>query len=427
MRRRVVITGVGCITPLGVSVRDVWRRMVEGESGAGPITLFDAHRLPVRIAAEVADWDVRRHVSHANGLNRHARQTQFAVAAAVQAARSAGLDGIGIDPTRVGVVTGCGEIFPDFAQFCDLTSSSLSDEGFSVPEFIRQARRVCRSDDELVLGPGSAAALIAGALDAQGPNANFTTACVSSSKAAGEAAEAIRAGDADIMLAGGAHSMIHAFGVTGFHRLSTLSTRNETPQQAARPFDRDRDGFVMGEGGVVFVLEGLDHALQRGADILGELRGWGCNHDAYRITDLDPEGRMAARCIKQALHDAQLAPEDIDYINAHGTGTVVNDRAETHAVKLALRHHANRIPISSTKSMTGHLTTACGAIEMFACLMAIRHNTLPPTINYEHFDPECDLDCVPNEAREVRCAHAMSNSFGFGGQNVVLVFSRYSG
>ncbi len=219
--------------------------------------------------------------------------------------------------------------------------------------------------------------------------------------------------------------MIHPLGVGGFHRLSTLSTRNDPPHKAARPFDRDRDGFVVGEGGVVFVLEGLDHARARGADILAELTGFGSTHDAFRITDPQPYGESAAVCMQQALDDARLNPADVDYINAHGTGTPANDKAETLAIKRALGQHAYHVPVSSTKSMTGHLTTACGAIELLACVLAIRDNVVPPTINYETPDPECDLDYVPKTARQVECRHVMNNSFGFGGQNVTLVVSRY--
>lgn len=229
------------------------------------------------------------------------------------------------------------------------------------------------------------------------------------------------------MFAGGAHSMIHPFGITGFHRLSTLTTRNDEPQKAARPFDRERDGFVVGEGGTVLVLEELESARRRGANILGELTGWGITHDAYRITDLDPEGRTAARSMMLALEDAGLNPEDIDYINAHGSGTVINDKTETLAIKQALGDCAYHLPISSTKSMTGHLTTACGVLEAFVCLMAIRDGVVPPTINYENLDPECDLDYVPNTSHEVPCKVAMSNTFGFGGQNVVLILERYEG
>ncbi len=429
MRRRVVVTGAGCVTPLGADVDDVWRCLTEGQSGVGPITLFDAESFPVRIAAEVRNWDMGEVGEDPAQWQRHSRQTQFTVAAALKAARCADLDRDRIDPQRIGVCFGCGEVFPDFSQFCDLASNALDGDQFRLEKFVEGAGHVYQGQPgkDLILEPGSAAACVAGLLDVQGPNTNFTTACVSCSKAVGESVETIRRGDADVMFAGGAHSMIHPFGITGFHRLSTLTTWNGEPQKAARPFDRKRDGFVVGEGGSVLVLEELEQARRRGANIWGEITGWGITHDAYRITDLDPEGRTAARSMRLALADAQLNPEDIDYINAHGSGTVVNDKTETLAVKQALGSCAYHVPMSSTKSMTGHLTTACGSLEALVCLMAIRDGVAPPTINHENPDPECDLDYVPNTAREIPCKRAMSNTFGFGGQNVVLILARYDG
>ncbi|HPM80220.1 MAG TPA: beta-ketoacyl-[acyl-carrier-protein] synthase family protein [Candidatus Anammoximicrobium sp.] len=424
MRRRVVVTGIGGVTPLGVEVREIWDGLLRGQSGVGPITLFDASRFPVRIAAEVRNWSMDRVVDDPAPWARHARQTQFAVAAALQASRAAGLPDAAIDPLRIGVFLGCGEIFPDFGQFCRLTAAASHGGSLDLERFVGQARLVARGDDNLILEPSAAAGCIAAMLDAQGPHANFTAACVSSSKAIGEGAEVIRRGDADVMLCGGSHSMIHPFGITGFQRLSTLSTQNDDPEKASRPFENDRDGFVVGEGGAVLVMEELDHARKRGVEIWAEITGWGTAHDAFRITDLEPEGRAAARCMTLALADAGLAPEDIDYINAHGSGTAINDRVETLATKRALGNCAYHVPISSTKSMTGHLTTACGAVEALICIMALRDNAVPPTINYETPDPDCDLDYVPNAARQLRCRHAMSNNFGFGGQNTSLIFSR---
>jgi 3-oxoacyl-[acyl-carrier-protein] synthase II len=263
--------------------------------------------------------------------------------------------------------------------------------------------------------------------DAQGPNANCLTACAASSQAIGEAAEIIRRGDADVMLSGGTHSMIHPFGVTGFNLLTALSTNNEHPTKASRPFDRDRDGFVLGEGAAMVVLEELEHARRRGAQIYGEVRGYGSTADAFRITDTHPEGRGATRCIKLAIEDAGLNPDQVHYVNAHGTSTSVNDKVETLAIKNVFGDRALRTPVSSTKSMMGHLIAAAGATEMIICLLAIRDSVLPPTINYEHPDPECDLDYIPNAARETKCDVALSNSFGFGGQNVSLIVSRFTG
>ncbi len=424
MDRRIVITGAGCVTPLGTNPKELWAALTEGRSGVGPLTLFDASGFPVQIAAEVRNWDLVDVCDHAAAWGRHARQTKFAVGSALGAVRTSGVLDAVTDPHRIGVFTGCGEIYPDFEQFCRWTAAATSDHHFELGRFLASAQMSCSPDEQSVLEPSSAVGLIAGLLDIQGPSINYTAACVSSSKAICDAADAIRYGDADVMLAGGAHSMIHPFGLTGFHRLSTLSTYRGAPSEAARPFDRERDGFVVGEGGTILVLEELQHALRRGAEIWGELRGWATTHDAYRITDLEPEGRAAARCVGLALREAKLNPEDIDYINAHGSGTLVNDKTETLAMKRALGNWAYHVPISSTKSMTGHLTTACGAIEALICLMVLRHSVAPPTINYATPDPECDLDYVPNTARPILCKHVMNNSFGFGGQNVVLVFSR---
>ena len=266
---------------------------------------------------------------------------------------------------------------------------------------------------------------LAARFDAQGPNANCIAACVSSAQAIGESARLIRRGEVDVMLAGGSHSVIHPFGLTGFQRLSALSTRNSDPASAVRPFERDRDGFVLGEGAAIVVLEDLDHALRRGAEIWGELTGYGSSQDAYRITDARPDGRGTAAAIRRALDDARLNLDDIDYINAHGTGTVLNDKIETLAIKQVFGPQAYNIPISSSKSMLGHFTTACGAIELAISLLAIRYGVVPPTINYENPDPDCDLDYVPNVAREIDCRHVLSDNIGFGGQNAALIVSRY--
>jgi 3-oxoacyl-[acyl-carrier-protein] synthase II len=288
--------------------------------------------------------------------------------------------------------------------------------------------RVFDPDAESHYEPNSPAGHLASLLGAQGPNVNCIAACVSSAQAVGTAARMIRRGEADMMLAGGAHSTIHPFGLTGFQRLSTLSMRNDDPEHAARPFDRfdrDRDGFVIGEGGAAFVLESLEHAHRRGAEVWAELTGYGSAQDAYRITDTHPEGRGTVAAIRRALADARLNPEQIDYINAHGTGTQLNDRIETIAFKQSLGAHAARVPISSTKSMLGHATTACAAIELAVCIMALRHGVVPPTINLDHPDDDCDLDYVPHTAREVVCRHVLSDSIGFGGQNAALIVSRF--
>jgi 3-oxoacyl-[acyl-carrier-protein] synthase II len=280
---------------------------------------------------------------------------------------------------------------------------------------------------ELEQEPNMPAGHLASMFDAQGPNANCLTACAASSQAIGEAVEMIRRGDADVMLSGGTHSMIHPFGVTGFNLLTALSTRNDEPTKASRPFDRDRDGFVLGEGAAMVILEELDRAKARGAKIYGEVLGYGSTADAFRITDTHPEGRGAASCIRMALEDAGLALDQVHYINAHGTSTSVNDKVETLAIKTVFGDQAYKIPVSSTKSMMGHLIAAAGATELIICIKAIEKGILPPTINYDTPDPDCDLDYVPNQAREARCDVALSNSFGFGGQNIALIVGRYRG
>jgi 3-oxoacyl-[acyl-carrier-protein] synthase II len=435
MRNRVVITGLGCVTPLGSEVREVWDRLTAGRSGVGRLTLFDASRFPVQIAAEVRDWSIAEVGEDPLRWRHHPRQTRFAVASGIKAMRYAGLEELEhrngndhsriVDPLRFGVYLGCGETYQDWHQFAQMMADSMQDDQFSAEKFTEQALRLWRPDTEAELELNMPAAHLAARFNAQGPNANCIAACASSSQAIGESAEMIRQGEVDMMLAGGAHSMIHPFGISGFHRLSALSQRNDDPAHAVRPFDRERDGFVVGEGAAMVVLESLEHARRRGAEILGELTGYGSAQDAFRITDVHPEGRGAASSITNALKDADISPYEISYVNAHGTGTVLNDKIETLAIKRVFGDDAYRVPVSSTKSMLGHFTTAGGAIELVVAVMAIRSGVLPPTINYENADPDCDLDYVPNTARETVCRHVLSNSFGFGGQNVALVVSQF--
>ena len=425
MRRRVVVTGLGCITPLGVETVPLWHRLTNGRSGVGRLTLFDADRYPVRIAAEVRDWDLSDVGEDPRRWEHAPRQTAFAIGAGVKAARSAGLDTGRIDPLRLGVYLGCGEPFEDFARFTGSVRGCCPDGSYEAERFASTALRLFDPQGESEYEPNLPASHLAARLDAQGPNVNCIAACASSTQSIGEAARMIRHDQADVMLAGGAHSTIHPFGLTGFQRLEALSTRNSDPPGAVRPFDRNRDGFVMGEGAAVLVLEELEHARNRDADIWGELTGYGSAQDAFRVTDTHPEGRGTIAAIQRALTTARLNPDDIDYINAHGTGTVLNDKVETRAIRTAFGRHADTVPVSSTKSMLGHATTACGAIEAAICLMTIRYGVVPPTINYETPDPECDLDCVPNVARELICRHVLSDSIGFGGQNAAVVFSRF--
>ena len=428
MRRRVVVTGMGMVTPLGADVEQVWKRLLAGESGVGYTTLFDASNFPTKIAAEVRHWDVSDVGENPDDWKYQGRHTRFAVGAAKKAIADSGVLDKPLDPTRFGVYTGSGEGQQDFDRFTHMMVAGLAGGStFDLAKFTRRGMEILHPIAELEQEPNMPAAHLAALFNAQGPNFNCLTACAASSQAVGEAVEIIRRGEADVMLSGGLHTMIHPFGVTGFNLLTALSTRNDEPTRASRPFDRDRDGFVLGEGSGMLVLESLEHARARGARIHGEIAGYGSTADAFRITDTHPEGRGAIACMKMALADAGLGPDDIHYINAHGTSTTVNDKVESLAIKQTFGERAYKVPVSSTKSMMGHLIAAAGATELILCLLAIRDNALPPTINYETPDPDCDLDYVPNQARQARCDHVLSNSFGFGGQNISLIASRFAG
>ena len=419
------MTGLGSINPLGHDVQSVWSGVTEGKSGVGYTTVFDASKFPTKISAEVKDWDVS-----AVGLDpadwvEQGRHTKFAVGAAIQAIGSSGIMDVGIEPRRIGIYLGCGEGFVDFEAFTSSVAASITEDGLDYSRFIKAGYKAFNHRLELENQPNMPASHICRIFNLQGPSVNTLTACAASSQAIGEATYMIKRGDADVMVSGGAHSMIHPMGVTGFNLLTALSTNNDDPTGASRPFDRLRDGFVLGEGAAMVVLEELEHAKQRGAEIYGEVLGYGSTADAYRVTDIHPEGRGAIACMKMAIAEAGLEPSDIDYVNAHGTSTLVNDRTETHACRKVFGE--NPPPMSSTKSMMGHLITAAGVTEVICCLMAIRDNVLPPTINYENPDPDCDLDYVPNESREKECRYALNNSFGFGGQNISLVLAEYRG
>ncbi len=424
MKRRVVVTGMGCVTPLGHSVDEMWQRLLRSESGVGYTTHFDASKFPTKISAEVKNWDIADAGEDPHRWKYRGRHSRFAAGAAKQAMQHSGLADEKFDPTRFGVYLGSGEGQQDFFSFSQMMAQALEGETLDVAAFTREGLETLHPMAELEQEPHMPAAHLASMFNAQGPNANCLTACAASSQAIGEAAELIRRGEADLMLSGGTHSMIHPFGVTGFNLLTALSTRNDQPQKASRPFDKDRDGFVLGEGAAMLVLEEYDHARQRGATIHGEILGFGSTADAFRITDTHPEGRGATSCIRLALEDAGLNPNDIHYINAHGTSTDVNDKVESLAIKTVFGEQAYKTPVSSTKSMLGHLIAAAGATELIICLLAIRDGVLPPTINYDTPDPECDLDYIPNTAREARCDVALSNSFGFGGQNISLIVGR---
>jgi 3-oxoacyl-[acyl-carrier-protein] synthase II len=428
MRRRIVITGMGAITPLGHNVEDLFQAQLEGKSGIGPITLFDASKFPTKFAAQVKDFDLGAHVKDPSRWVDSGANSRFAAAAAQQALADAGLlDGNQVDRTRFGVYLGSGEGIQDFHHLISLISKSYEPERRSVNSGTFTAGGLHdfhpgrEFEQELHTTPGHLAAYFG----LEGPNYNCLTACAASSQAIGEAAELIRHGDADLMLSGGAHSMIHPLGVTGFNLLTALSTYNDDPPRASRPFDLRRDGFVLGEGAGMLVLEELEHARRRRANIYAELTGYGSTADAFRVTDSHPDGRGAIACIQGALKDSGLALSEIGYINAHGTSTQVNDKVETLAIKKVFGDGAFAIPVSSSKSMLGHLIAAAGAVELIISIQALRRGLLPPTINYEVPDPECDLDYIPNVPREKRVRHILSNSFGFGGQNISLIVSRF--
>lgn len=408
--QRVVATGIGLVTPVGNDVPSTWAALLAGQSGAGLITQFDHTEFKTHFAAEVKDFDPTRYVDKQQA-RRMDRFLHFAVAAAQEALADARFDMAQQDPRRMGVVMGTGiggvhVLLEQYDIFRDRGPRRVSP--FTVPGLM----------------PNSAAAQISITIGARGPNLAIATACAAGTHAVGEAAELIRRGAADVMIAGGSEAGIVPLSMAGFENMGALSSRNDEPQRASRPFDAGRDGFLMGEGAGIVVLERLDRARSRGARIYGEIIGYGATADAYHITAPAEDGAGAAECMRMALADAGLAPAAVDYINAHGTSTPLNDAGETRAIKIVFGEHAYRLAVSSTKSMTGHLMGAAGAIEAVFCLLVLRDQVLPPTINYETPDPLCDLDYVPNRARPARVNVAASNSFGFGGHNGTLIFGR---
>ena len=409
--RRVVVTGLGCITPVGNNVKDTWESLVSGKSGAGMITHFDASRHKTKFAAEVKGFDPAA-LFGTRDARKMDRFTQLATAATMEALEQSGLKIDDSNRDRVGVVTGTG--IGGIGTLME-QAEILRERGpervspFLVPMMI--------SD--------SAPGMLAIRFGVRGPNMAIATACASGNNAIGEATEMIRRGAADAMIAGGSEAALVSVAMAGMNVMTALSTRNEDPQTASRPFDKDRDGFLMGEGAGILILESLESAQARGAVILAEVSGYGTSDDAHHISAPAENGAGAAISMKIALEDAELTINDIEYINAHGTSTPLNDKSETAAIKTVFGEQAYQIPVSSTKSMTGHLLGASGAVEAVFSVLAIREGILPPTINYQTPDPECDLDYVPNQARKVSPKHVMSNSFGFGGHNATLVISRY--
>ncbi len=412
-KRRVVVTGLGVISPVGNTVSEAWDSMVHGKSGVGPLSLFDASQYPTRIAAEVKNFDPSAHLSHKE-LKHSDRFVQFSVVAAKQAVADAKLDMTQQDPTRVGVWigTGMGGLGTLEEGYRDLSTRGPSKvRPFFIPMII------CN------MAPGQ----VSISIGAKGPNSCTVSACASGAHAIGDAKEIIERGAADVVVCGGSECAITPLGVAGFCALKALSTRNDEPLTASRPFDKTRDGFVIAEGAAMIVLEELEHAKARGAHIYGELVGYGMTGDAYHITAPDPDGTGAAGAMAAALKTAGIKGDQISYINAHGTSTPLNDKIETKAIKQVFGAQAYKIPVSSTKSTTGHLLGAAGAIEFMACCLALKDQTIPPTINYKTPDPECDLDYVPNEARRVKLDYLMSNSLGFGGHNVSLIVKKFEG
>jgi 3-oxoacyl-[acyl-carrier-protein] synthase II len=428
MSQRIVITGMGWITPMGHCIEGVWRGLLAGESGISRTTLFDASTFPTTISAEVKGFKLADFLPDSAIHSGAGRNTQFALAACSQAWRAAGLDKATLDLDRVGIYLGSGEGSLDFDAY---TAAALSawraDSGsLDTVKWAQIARERMNVTRELEQEPNMPLSHLALLIGARGPAMNCLTACAASTQAIGEATEILRRGDADVMIGGGAHSMIHPFGVTGFNRLTALSTANDNPPAASRPFDAQRGGFVLGEGAGMVILETLEHARSRGATILAEVAGYGSTADAYRITDQHPEGAGAIMAMQEALADAGLSPRDIDYINAHGTGTRENDGNETGAIKALFGEYARQCPVSSIKSMMGHLIAAAGSVELICCVLALRDQVLPPTMNLHTADPECDLDYVPNAARKAKVDVVMSNSFGFGGQNDTIIVKRFA-
>ena len=410
---RVVVTGLGAVTPVGINVDDFWKSLLAGKSGVGTITTFDPHQFTARIAGEVKNYDPKNSIPLKES-RRMEKFCQYGVTAAIEAFKDSGIDMSKEDPFEAGVLIGSGI---GSLRIVEETHSLYLEKGpekfspFMIPLLI------------INMASGWTSIL----LGLKGPNLAVVTACATGTHAIGEAFRIIQHEQAKIMVAGGTESCITPLGIGGFCALKALSTRNEDPEGASRPFDKERDGFVMGEGAGVVVLEELDHAKARGAKIYGEVAGYGLNGDAYHMTAPRPDGEGAARCMSLALKDAKMTPGEIQYINAHGTSTDLNDKIETLAIKRVFGEDAKKVQISSTKSMTGHTLGAAGGIEFIACALSLRDQVLHPTINLTHPDPECDLDYIPKTARKTKVEACLSNSLGFGGHNTSVVIRKFKG
>jgi len=408
-RMRVVVTGMGTVNPIGKNLDEYWHSLIEGRSGASPIERFSTDKLATKFACQVVNWDPKDYIDP-KAAKRMARFSQMAVAASGMALADSGLDLSKEESFRVGVAMGTG-----IGAFDDMTEGAAS--------FLGKGRLNPLYAPTII--PNMAGASVAMQFHIRGPNTTVTTACAASTQTLGDATHVIQRGDADVMLAGGTEASLCEVGIAAFNAIRALSTRNDAPEKASRPFDRDRDGFVPGEGAGTLILESREHAINRGARIYGEVLGFGTTNDAFHQVAPDETGEAPARAVTIALKDAQIEPGDVDYVNAHGTSTQLNDAGETKALKIALGQHAYKVAISSTKSMIGHLLGAAGAVEAIATLLTINRGIIHPTINYENRDPECDLDYVPNTARRKDVNIAISNGFGFGGHNAVVVLGRY--
>jgi len=410
-KRRVVVTGVGLVTPVGIGVEESWRGLIEGKPGIKKLTRFDATAFPTQIAGEIEGFNPEDYIEPKE-IKKMDRFIHLAIAASDMAVKNSGLKVTDSNAERTGVIIGSGMGgLPAIEHY----HSVLLEKGprrltpFFIPMLI------------INLAGGH----VSMRYGAKGPNSAVATACATGSHSIGDAFKIIQRGDADVMIAGGTESVITPMGIGGFNAMKALSTRNDEPEKASRPFDVDRDGFVMGEGAGIMILESLEHASSRGANILAEVAGYGMTADAYHMTSPAPEGEGAARCMTLALKDGGINPSEVDYINAHGTSTKYGDELESIAIKTVLKDHAYKIAVSSTKSMTGHLLGAAGGVEAVVCVLSMRDNIVPPTINLDKPDPQCDLDYVPHKARKMEINCVMSNSFGFGGTNACLVFKRF--
>lgn len=424
MQRDVVITGMGILSPLGVGLQTHWGHLVAGRSGVGPIAKFDASTFPTTFAAEVHDFCAADFIEDGSLLPAMDLATQFAIAATDMALDDAGVDPQAWDAARVGIYLGMtGFNFSDYAR---VSQAALRAGVPGLKDLARFGAALLQDSDAfdpILSSPVASTLYIARRYNVRGPFNVISTACAASSQALGEAKYAIERGDADLIIAGGTEESVNPIKLLRFCLLGALSSRNADPPRASRPFDADRDGFILADGAGILILESRTHAEQRGARIYACLAGYGATCDAYRVTDVHPAGQGAALAMQQALENASLHPEDVNYINAHGTSTRLNDLAETRAIKRVFGAHAYRVPVSSSKSMTGHPISAAGAVECITAVQTMQHQVLPPTINYTTPGPECDLDYVPNQARVAEVQVVLSNSFGFGGQNIALILT----